>query len=93
MDTFAKSALVTNSTGFAGPAAVASLLEGGFQVFAHDVGFKDEEVWHSFAQGRANLQPIVHQAPFDIVASVLERTPSLNAVISNDHFPAANISP
>jgi hypothetical protein len=48
-------ALVTIATGFAGPAAVASLLGTGFTVFAHDQLFATSDEWVNFAKGRSKF--------------------------------------
>ena len=86
-------ALVTNATGFAGPPAVAALLDAGFHVSAHDEAFADDQVWRAFADGRQHIEPIADQAPEAIVDQAYRRTTTLHAIVSNDHYPAPNQPP
>lgn len=81
-------ALVTNATDFAGPPAVAALLEGGFEVFAHDLGFGNDETWETFRNGLERLHPVFDDSPDAIFARVFEKANTLDAIVSNDHFPA-----
>ena len=89
----AQAALVTNAGDFAGPPAVAALLSGGFRVFAHDVVFENRETWEAFREGREDLHRIAGDSPDAIVAQTLEKTGTLDAIVSNDHFPAASNPP
>lgn len=89
----AKAALVTNAAGFAGPPAVAALLEAGFRVLAHDASFGSEEARTSFAQDRAGLQPIAAAEPEAVVAEAFARAGALAAIVSNDHHPAPAMAP
>ncbi len=86
-------ALVTNATDFAGPPAVAALLDGGFRVFAHDTAFENRETWEQFLDGRDDLHPVVDNSPDTIIARVFEQANTLDAIVSNDHFPAVSHLP
>lgn len=86
-------ALVTHAAGYAGPPAVAALLEAGFHVLAHDTGFADDETWARYRAERPHLEPVVAADPEEVVADALRRTPRLRVIVSNDHFPAAAHSP
>lgn len=92
-DPSAKTALVTNATGFAGPPAVTALLEAGFRVIAHDTAFVSAEAWSAFADGRQGLESISAAEPERVISEAFERTGYLSAIVSNDHFPAATHPP
>ncbi len=81
-------ALVTNATGFAGPPAVAALLDAGFRVLAHDAAFADPDAWTDFAAGREGLEPIAAAEPEAVVDQAFARADRIAAIVSNDHFPA-----
>ena len=83
-----RTALVTNACGFAGPPAVAALLEAGLHVLAHDTRFADAAAWDAFAAGRAGLERIAATEPEAIVADAFAHAPTLDVIVSNDHFPA-----
>jgi len=83
-----KTALVTNAIGFAGPPAVAALLDAGFRVAAHDRTFADDGAWEQFAAGRSGLTRIADAEPEGIVAAALAASGRLEVIVSNDHFPA-----
>ncbi|MFO1150808.1 MAG: SDR family oxidoreductase [Alsobacter sp.] len=86
-------ALVTNATGFAGPPAVAALLDAGFHVLAHDAAFSQADAWRAFAAGRPRLEPVVAAEPEAIAEAAFQRAGSLQAIVSNDHHPAPAHSP
>lgn len=86
-------ALVTNATGFAGPAAVSALAESGFRILVHDAAFADPAVWSAFAQARPGLEPIVAQEPEAVIEAALACTDHLDAIVSNDHCPAPALDP
>ncbi|MGB0695688.1 MAG: SDR family oxidoreductase [Rhodospirillaceae bacterium] len=97
-DAALNSALVTNALGFAGPPAVAALLEAGFTVLAHDQGFADPAVWAGFAADRAGLYPLSASEPEAVIdaafATALDLgVPDLGVIVSNDHFPAPTHMP
>lgn len=86
-------ALVTNAADFAGPPAVAALLDGGFRVFAHDITFGDRGTWERFLHGRDDLHPVSDDSPDVVITRVFEQANTLDAIVSNDHFPAASHLP
>ncbi|WP_339758235.1 SDR family oxidoreductase [uncultured Hoeflea sp.] len=81
-------ALVTNAMGFAGPGAVAGLLATGYRVFAQDPAFSESTARERFCAGRDNLLPIECTDPREIISDISAREGRLDAVVSNDHFPA-----
>lgn len=86
-------ALVTNATGYAGPPAVDALSGAGFRVLAHDPAFADREVWARFRDDRDHLEPLFDTEPEDVIASAFRCVRALEAIVSNDHFPAAAYRP
>jgi len=88
-----RAALVTNATGYAGPPAVAALLDDGFQVHAQDPGFANDATWNAFSEGRKNLFPVPCSQPSEIMAVTLDRVETLDALVSNDLHPASAHAP
>lgn len=87
-----RTALVTNSADYAGPAAVTALLEAGFRVLAHDKSFSSSQKWADFQNQRIMLEPISDDEPEEIIAEIATKGIQLSAIVSNDHFPAvANV--
>ncbi|MFO1066932.1 MAG: SDR family oxidoreductase [Geminicoccaceae bacterium] len=89
----ARTALVTNATGFAGPPAVEALRGAGFRVLVHDTAFADGEAWARFADGRDGIEPIAATEPEAVLAEAVARGGTLAAVVSNDHYPAKAYPP
>lgn len=81
-------ALVTHCTGYAGPPAVQTLLDAGFQVFTHDPTFEDGEVFRTFAARRGGLSAVSERMPEAIIEAVFAKTRRLDVIVSNDHHPA-----
>lgn len=88
-----RTALVTNATGFAGPGAVEALRQDGFRVLVHDPAFADPAAWVEFAAGRSGLEPITASMPEEVIETVFSRTERLDALVSNDHYPAPAMPP
>jgi len=86
-------ALVTNATGFAGPAAVNRLLEDGYSVLAHDRAFFDPQAQARFTKGRESLICITATDPTALIETVFEHTEHLPVIVSNDHVPAPALDP
>lgn len=86
-------ALVTHAAGYAGPPAVAALLDAGFHVLTHDEGFADAEAWMRYRADRAHLEPLDAPDPEAVVASAMARASKLQVIVSNDHYPAPAHSP
>ena len=83
-----KTALVTNCTDFAGPPAVDGLRAAGWRVFAHDRSFADDAAWGRFAASRPGLERLAAVDPEAVSAETFDRVERLDAIISNDHWPA-----
>ena len=86
-------ALVTHAAGYAGPPAVAALLDAGFHVLAHDEGFADAETWMRYQADRTHLEPLDAADPEAVVASAMARASKLQVIVSNDHYPAPAYKP
>jgi len=81
-------ALVTNASDYAGPPAVAALLEAGFRVLAHDDSFVDDIVWEHFFNAHGNVEHVSGESPELLVEAAWAVTGRVDAIVSNDHFPA-----
>ena len=81
-------ALVTNASDYAGPPAVAALLEAGFRVLAHDDSFVDDIVWEHFFNAHGNVERVSGESPELLVEAAWAVTGRVDAIVSNDHFPA-----
>ena len=80
--------LVTNATDFAGPPAVAALTAAGFRLFAHDRAFADPSVCDAFLRDHPDVEPMSHSVPAALIEAVWESAGRLDAIVSNDHYPA-----
>lgn len=87
-----KVALVTNVTDYAGPPAVTALLSAGFRVIATDDSFADDDSWQRFSREHAGAERLVSQSPSALLESLWSITGRLDAIVSNDHFPATQIA-
>jgi NAD(P)-dependent dehydrogenase (short-subunit alcohol dehydrogenase family) len=85
--------LVTNANGFAGPAAVDSLIAAGFHVLAHDQDFQDQGVWLKFSKDRGPISPLSCSDPQSIIKGLKIHNYEVKVVISNDHTPAPAFDP
>lgn len=85
-------ALVTNVTGYAGPPAVAALVAAGFRVLIHDYGFVDANRLASFTEQYPHVEYVPADSPASLIENVWERAGRLDAIVSNDHFPAPQAS-
>lgn len=74
-----RAALVTNATGFTGPAAVAALLGAGFRIFAHDPAFHDVEAATAFVDGQG-AETFCAREPEDVVTEATRRAGALQAI-------------
>lgn len=83
-----KVALVTNASGYAGPPAVTALLEAGFRVLAHDDSFANEAVWQGFSDAHAGVERVDADSIERPVEAAWAVSGRLDALVSNDHFPA-----
>ena len=80
--------LVTNATDFAGPPAVAALTAAGFRLFAHDRAFTDPSACDAFLRDHPDVEPMSHSVPAALIEAVWESAGRLDAIVSNDHYPA-----
>ncbi|MFP3567432.1 SDR family oxidoreductase [Paraburkholderia sp. SIMBA_030] len=81
-------ALVTNASDYAGPPAVNALAEANFRVLVHDDTFEDKEAWASFSSGHPSAELIRAGTPDELVSAAWDTAGSIDAIVSNDHFPA-----
>ncbi|WP_440957922.1 SDR family oxidoreductase [Oceanicaulis sp. LC35] len=88
-----QAALVTNATGYTGPAAVQALWKAGFTVYAQDRQFEDEAVWAKFQAGRGHIRPIIEADPERIITTITNECDSLPVIVSNDFAPAPSYAP
>lgn len=88
MDAKGKSALVTNASDFVGPPAVDALVEAGFRVFVQDEVFRSANAWQRFLCDHPNAELIDTLDSADAVTLAWDRAGTVDALISNDHYPA-----
>jgi 3-oxoacyl-[acyl-carrier protein] reductase len=79
--------LVTNATDFAGPPAVDALA-ADFRVLAHDRTFVDPAAWARFARAHPCVEHIAAPDPAALIAAAWSTASRVDAIISNDHYPA-----
>lgn len=78
--------LITNALSFAGPAAVKSLLNAGFQVVVHDVAFSSSIAQASYRAANPDVFVIPEQTPAEIVESAWAAGNRLDVLVSNDAY-------
>jgi 3-oxoacyl-[acyl-carrier protein] reductase len=81
-------ALVTNASDYAGPPAVAALLDAGFRVLAHDDSFVDDIAWEHFSNANGSVERVSGKSVELLVEAAWAVTGRVDAIVSNDHFPA-----
>lgn len=81
-------ALVTNAADYAGPPAVKALVEAGFRVFAHSRSASDAGGAKALAFEIEGVKYVTADEPSDLVEAVWQESGRIDAIISNDHFPA-----
>ena len=79
--------LLTNVTQYAGPGALAALLEDGRHVVCHDASFVEDDKRIAFDRGSRMATALAGQRPKDIHAEVTQRFGLPAAIISNDVYP------
>jgi 3-oxoacyl-[acyl-carrier protein] reductase len=79
-------ALVTNACAFAGPPAIAALLEAGFRTVAHDVSFEEPAKRDIFRAANPGVVTIDAQAPVAIVEAAWSVDRRLDVLVSNDAY-------
>ncbi len=80
--------IVTFATHWAGPEICDGLLAEGASVVCQDPAFADPSRAEAFVAGRPGLTAIADTAPADIVARALTDLGRVDALVSNDAFPA-----
>ncbi len=83
-----RTVLVTFATHWAGPEICDGLLHEGARVICQDPNFADSGRAEAFVAGRGNLTAISDTDPDAIVEHTLSLLGNLDAVVSNDAFPA-----
>jgi NAD(P)-dependent dehydrogenase (short-subunit alcohol dehydrogenase family) len=81
-------ALVTNALAFAGPPAVDALIAAGFIVVAHDRAFADAATRDSWCAAHPTATTTAIDDPAALVAHAWSMHGRLDAVVSNDVYPA-----
>jgi len=80
--------LVTNVLHYAGPASVTKLVTDGARVVAQDASFVDAKACAAWATAHPGVLATPAQAPADVVAAALAAYGRVDALVSNDEFPA-----
>lgn len=81
--------LLTNANAYAGPGALAALLQDGHTVVCHDASFIDAQVRGAFQQEHPSARPLAAQTPKEIHAETVAHWGVPDAVVLNDVFPIA----
>jgi NAD(P)-dependent dehydrogenase (short-subunit alcohol dehydrogenase family) len=66
------------------------LLKHGFRVFVHDYSFVDDAVWEEFSHTHVGAERVVAESAADVADAVWSKGGHIDAVISNDHYPAVH---
>lgn len=85
-------ALVTNASDFAGRPAVAALSAAGFRVLVQDRIFAKADVWTEFSSAHPKAERVGHDDPASAVTAAWALAGRVDAIISNDHYPAVQES-
>ena len=81
-------ALVTHVNHFVGPGAVRRLLREDMTVVCHDAAFTDPQSRAAFHAEIPGVEALQRTDPAEIVAETVEHFGRLDALISNDPYPA-----
>ena len=84
-------ALVTNARDFLGPPAVAALSDAGFRVMVHDRAFGDMGIRQEYEAAHPGVTVLDEQGPEELVAAAWDRAGRVDALVSNDSFPAIHV--
>ena len=87
-----KCALVTNARDFLGPPAVAALGEVGFRVLVHDRAFGEARVREEYEAAHPGVTALEDQDPEALIASAWTEAGQVDALVSNDSYPAIHVS-
>lgn len=80
--------VVTHATRYAGPGSVEALRAAGYTVLCHDESFSDSAARAGFEHDRAGAVACDARTPAGAVSQAVKRYGRLDAVISNDVYPA-----
>ena len=80
--------LLTHANHFVGPGAVRRLLQEEMTVVCHDVAFADPQARARFQAESPGVETLERSDPAEIVAETVERFGGIDALISNDPYPA-----
>jgi NAD(P)-dependent dehydrogenase (short-subunit alcohol dehydrogenase family) len=80
--------LITSVKHYVGPAAVPRLLADGAKVMCQDASFTDAAERKAWAAAHPGATVTAAQAPGDLVAETVAAHGRIDALISNDEFPA-----
>lgn len=83
-------ALVTNALEFAGPPAVAALLDAGFRVVSHDASFTAADARTAYAAAHPGVIVLPEQSPESVVESAWTQAGGLDVIVSNDAYRAVH---
>jgi NAD(P)-dependent dehydrogenase (short-subunit alcohol dehydrogenase family) len=86
-----KAAVVTNVTEYAGAPAAMALAADGFAVLCHDPSFIGTEARAAFETSRPGCVAAAAQEPEALVAEAVARLGRLDALVSNDPWPARRL--
>lgn len=86
-----KTALVTNLNHFVGTPAATALVSRGAKVMAHDAAFADSAARAAAVSSLPGIEVTEQQSPEGVVAAAVAQFGRLDAVISNDVYPAARL--
>ena len=79
---------VTHARHFVGPGCARLLSTYGATVICHDEAFSDDESRTAFESEFPRTCALAAQEPEDIVAAALDAQGRIDALISNDAYPA-----
>lgn len=81
-------ALVTSATDFAGPPAVDALRSADLRVLVHDKAFADAQTRSEFSSAHPGVEFVEANDAMSVVSNAWEIAGRIDAVVSNDHYPA-----
>jgi 3-oxoacyl-[acyl-carrier protein] reductase len=88
MNSDRKIVLITNASDYAGPAAITTLTEAKFRVLVHDDAFVDGNSWLKFSSSHAEAELVSTDTPESTIEAAWQVSGRVDAIVSNDHFPA-----
>ena len=83
-----KTILVTSVNHYVGPASVARLIADGARVVVQDASFADPAARERYARAHPQAAVIGAQEPAEMIAAAVSAHGRIDAVVSNDEYPA-----